>query len=223
LASPDLVLVVSECTAGGAKAMLGVVNDRFQRFRPITEITVGEWHDIRIDVNRLDMGETRRVVVYVDDERVDSELRVQSNLQRGLAFMDLPALPVAEDDPNSGEIPHVSCFGSGYWDDIRVSALQEDEAGSQPTRLRPVIDPNPFNPATTIRLRLAEASPLEVTVFDLRGRRVRVLHSGTHPAGPVVLRWDGRDRTGRGVASGTYLVKIVSRGEATVLRAVLVR
>jgi hypothetical protein len=223
LASPDLILVVSECTAGGTKAMLGVVNERFQDFRPITEITVAEWHDIRIDVDRLDMHRTRRVTIYIDGERVDSGVHTAPYPQRGVMFMDLPALPVAADDPNPGTIPQISCFGSGYWDDIRLSALQEDRNETRQTRLQPVVDPNPFNPATTIQLRLDQASPLDVAVFDLRGRRVRVLHSGIHEAGPVALRWDGRDQGGRGVASGTYLVRIVTRGEATVLRAVLVR
>ena len=43
-------------------------------------------------------------------------------------------------------------------------------------------------------------------VFDLRGRRVRVLASGSYDA-EGWAQWDGTDENGNRVPAGTYLVQ----------------
>ena len=72
-------------------------------------------------------------------------------------------------------------------------------------------------------MQLDAAVSLDVVVFDLRGRRVRALHSGIHPAGPVEIRWNGRDETDREVSSGVYAVRVTTPDISRVVRAVLVR
>jgi hypothetical protein len=68
--------------------------------------------------------------------------------------------------------------------------------------------PNPFNPSTTVHFVLPRSGvDARVEVFDVAGRRVRVLHSGVATTAELRLRWDGRDGRGRGVSSGVYLVR----------------
>ena len=67
--------------------------------------------------------------------------------------------------------------------------------------------PNPFNPVTTIRLRVPAAGPVEVAIFDVAGRRVRTLHDGRAEAGELALVWDGRTDGASPVASGVYLCR----------------
>ena len=57
--------------------------------------------------------------------------------------------------------------------------------------------PNPFNPRTEILLSLARAGAAAVDVYDLRGRKLAVLHAGDLPAGRHRLAWDGRADDGR--------------------------
>jgi len=68
--------------------------------------------------------------------------------------------------------------------------------------------PNPFNPRTTLAFDLPRAGHVELAVYDLRGRRVRVIESAELPSGHHVRHWDGRDDAGGAVASGTYLFTI---------------
>ncbi len=75
------------------------------------------------------------------------------------------------------------------------------------TRLLPAA-PNPFNPSTTVRYRLAAAGPVRVTVHALDGRLVRVLATGSRPAGDHAARWDGRDAHGAPAPSGRYVVRL---------------
>lgn len=77
--------------------------------------------------------------------------------------------------------------------------------------------PNPFNPLTEVAFSLDEAQDVRIAVYDLSGRLVRRLAQGFRASGPQSVAWDGRDRTGRRVASGVYQVRVeTSRGWASV-------
>ena len=68
--------------------------------------------------------------------------------------------------------------------------------------------PNPFNPATTIRYRLPEAGGVSLEVYNLVGQRAAILVDEHQPAGSHTLIWDGRDDSGRPVASGVYVYRL---------------
>lgn len=81
--------------------------------------------------------------------------------------------------------------------------------------------PNPFNPSTTIGFELPRAADrVTVDVYDVSGRRVRRLHSGSTQSGRTELVWNGTDDVGRSVVSGVYLVQIVN-GEQRLSQRVL--
>lgn len=83
--------------------------------------------------------------------------------------------------------------------------------------------PNPFNPRVTLPFALGEDGPVEVAVFDLAGRRVRVLRSGWAAAGDHAAVWDGRDAAGRAAAAGVYLVRVRGGGQSAGERVMLVK
>lgn len=72
--------------------------------------------------------------------------------------------------------------------------------------------PNPFNPRTRIEFVLPATSPVDLTVYDVAGRRVRTLAAGTAlAAGRHALTWDGRSERGEPLASGTYFYRLSTR------------
>ena len=82
--------------------------------------------------------------------------------------------------------------------------------------------PNPFNPRVTIEFDLRRPGPVQVTIYDLRGRKIRCLLDGPVAAGRTTATWDGRDMTGRSLASGVYLVAVTSTcGPPAISRVVL--
>ncbi len=69
--------------------------------------------------------------------------------------------------------------------------------------------PNPFNPVTTIGYSLATATQVEMAVYDVAGRRVRLLvPQQEQAAGTYSVTWDGRNDAGAPVASGMYLYRM---------------
>jgi hypothetical protein len=84
-------------------------------------------------------------------------------------------------------------------------------------------DPNPFNPRTTIRFDLPGAGPVRLVVYDVAGRLIRVLADGELAAGAHEAVWDGRDLSGRFMASGSYLARLEAGGKLTTVRMSLVR
>jgi hypothetical protein len=84
--------------------------------------------------------------------------------------------------------------------------------------------PNPFNPMTKIRYELFEAGAVHLGVYDLAGRRVRTLRDGImEQAGQGEALWDGRDDSGRGMPSGTYLYRLEVGSFVETRRMALVR
>jgi len=66
--------------------------------------------------------------------------------------------------------------------------------------------PNPFNASTMIEYGLPKNSELNISIFDIRGRFVKEMHSGPQQAGYHAVQWSGLNEYGLGVASGVYFI-----------------
>lgn len=81
--------------------------------------------------------------------------------------------------------------------------------------------PQPMRGPARIEVSLAGVAgdaPVEVRalLFDLQGRRVRVVHQGALPRGRTSFAWDGAAEGGRALAAGLYLLRVESPlGSAT--------
>jgi hypothetical protein len=83
--------------------------------------------------------------------------------------------------------------------------------------------PNPFNPRAEIRYDVPAPGRVDLAVFDLRGRLVRVLVAEPLPAGHHAAVWDGRDDGGRTVAAGVYFARIRAVQATATIKMVLAK
>ncbi len=99
-------------------------------------------------------------------------------------------------------------FGSGDGTDV------------PPPPMTPQLEcfPNPFNPQTTLRIYLPAAQSALVTVHELSGRRIEILHAGPLAAGWHSCPWDAR-----GQSSGLYLARLECPGGTQSLKALLLK
>ena len=82
------------------------------------------------------------------------------------------------------------------------------------------IYPNPFNPSTTIAFSTITTREVELSLYNLKGQKVRNLFQGKLNSGEHKLIWDGKDNNGRTVSSGIYFAKIQA-GSSTQIRKML--
>ena len=68
--------------------------------------------------------------------------------------------------------------------------------------------PNPFNPTTTIRYELPEASTVRLTVFNILGQQVASLVNGVVDAGFQNVQWNSTNSAGVALASGVYIYRM---------------
>ncbi|MDF1545848.1 MAG: cohesin domain-containing protein [bacterium] len=83
--------------------------------------------------------------------------------------------------------------------------------------------PNPFNPETNINFDLPAEAHVQMTVFNVLGRKVKVLIDGRLPAGSHIITWDGRDDNSHPVASGLYLYRLVAGNESESRKMMLLK
>ena len=70
------------------------------------------------------------------------------------------------------------------------------------------VAPNPFNPETAFHFHLNQAGRIHLTVYDVKGHRVRDIVHEEFAAGDHTLNWNGRNNSGRNMPSGVYLVQL---------------
>lgn len=83
--------------------------------------------------------------------------------------------------------------------------------------------PNPFNPRTDLRLSLPRAGHVRLSIYDTRGRLVRVLHDGQLPSGLHRIPWNGENDRGQSVASGVYFAAMETEAGMQSSRLTLIR
>ena len=83
--------------------------------------------------------------------------------------------------------------------------------------------PNPFGPTTQISFALPQEGAATLEIFDVAGRKVRTLESGTLPAGNHQVIWDGTGPLGRKLGAGSYFYRLTVGDRVETRRMVLLR
>jgi len=88
--------------------------------------------------------------------------------------------------------------------------------------------PNPFNPETWIPYKLNQKVNVYISIYNMNGQLVRMMHLGEQSPGDYVTKdravhWDGRNNEGERVASGTYFYQLKVGGKSFVKRMVILK
>lgn len=83
--------------------------------------------------------------------------------------------------------------------------------------------PNPFANGTDIIFSLPVDEQIDLSVFNLEGRKIRTLIEGLQPAGNHQLFWDGRDASGNLLPNGVYIYQLKAGDSLLTRKMSLVR
>jgi hypothetical protein len=103
------------------------------------------------------------------------------------------------------------------------TAVNIDQRAVSPFGGHLVAEPNPFNPQTSLRFELARDQHVLVDAYDVAGRHIARVAEGRFAAGRQVVRWDGRDETGRELPSGTYVLRLSAEEGVRAAKVAIVR
>ena len=78
--------------------------------------------------------------------------------------------------------------------------------------------PNPFNPKTTINYELPITNEIELSIYNLLGKKVATLVSEKQPAGRYQVEWDASQ-----LASGVYFYRLDSGKFSDIKKMVLIK
>jgi hypothetical protein len=84
--------------------------------------------------------------------------------------------------------------------------------------------PNPFTGSTRIAFAVPrDARDAGIDIYDVQGRLIRTLGSGPGSGIQASVVWDGKDSSGRSVASGLYFYKMNTDGSPAMKKMVLLK
>ena len=83
--------------------------------------------------------------------------------------------------------------------------------------------PNPTSGDMAISFVVPKSDHITVGIYDLAGRRVRMLFSGSYEAGVQSLRWDGNGEGGRKLSPGAYFVMLQNGNQQTTKKLLISR
>jgi len=83
--------------------------------------------------------------------------------------------------------------------------------------------PNPFNNTTTISYTITKVGKYRLTIYNLAGQYIADLTDGYHSAGVRNVQWNGMDKNGMPVASGSYLYQLVNEQQAITKRMIFLK
>jgi predicted GH43/DUF377 family glycosyl hydrolase len=129
------------------------------------------------------------------------------------------------DSPFYYELSAYNTTATGVWivDDFAVlpensaakSATENITLSRPPEKFSLNNYPNPFNAATRIHLALPQEAEIRLSIFDLTGRELHVLLTGTRAAGNYEMAWNGKNQRGLELGTGIYLLRLRYRTEGT--------
>ncbi len=116
---------------------------------------------------------------------------------------------------------------AGYWPAaLRRPALAKRVADADSLHWAVALlpnQPNPFNPATTLRYTLPARSQVRLAIYNVLGQEVRELVQQEQEAGFYTLAWDGLVQAGQPAASGVYFCRLHAGNQQLVVRMLLAR
>jgi hypothetical protein len=119
-----------------------------------------------------------------------------------------------EEFMSSGRIYTVIPGGSSYSSNHITPSLVLVSADNKP---------NPFNPETEIHYQTSKPATVKIYIYNALGEHINDLFYGFQETGTHSICWDGRDKVGNTVSSGTYLFVISTEQEKISKKMLLIR
>ncbi len=83
--------------------------------------------------------------------------------------------------------------------------------------------PNPFNPTTTISWSMPDKGIAEISVYNIKGQKVKTLTNQAYAKGKHQLIWNGKNEYQQSVSSGIYFIRLEHNGKNQTKKVILMK
>ncbi len=104
--------------------------------------------------------------------------------------------------------------GAGYSEETPDAGLRTCLKGNYP---------NPFNPETVISFSLKEDTEAVLSIYNMKGQKIKTLKSEYMTAGEHSVVWNGKDDNGNDVSSGVYFYKLNTNNYSQINKMILMK
>ena len=158
-------------------------------------------NDLRSDIySATDMYNDIQKYVVFSMDNVAFENNMLELVKEDGAQLDIQDINVIAGSKDGVEL-------SLLWDAAEVKAFTLDK-----------MYPNPFNPTTQISYSIENAGQMKLSIYNIAGQEVSVLHDGYQSSGSYNVQWNAAE-----LASGVYYVSMVMNGHVETMKAVVVK
>ena len=122
-------------------------------------------------------------------------------------------------DPNSSYDPDGTIADIGAYYYHQYNGIDQNIINYSSANLNSY--PNPFNPTTTIEFLLPYVSIVNLSIFNLKGQKIKTLADNKHAQGSHSIVWNGDDEFNKPVSSGIYFYKLNVDGKTEAVKKCL--
>jgi hypothetical protein len=185
-----------------------------------------------MDILLPPFDETYPIYTYVSSDSSGSQYHglpvglASNSSSYGLVITDFPAFFMEESSAKYLASTVMELFGESV-------GIEGEELEKVPfTYTLSQNFPNPFNPSTTITFDIPESEKdaaegdrilAALSIFDVRGRLVRVLLDEELTPGRYRVTWDGKNENGSEVSSGIYFYRITAGSFSSTRKMALIK
>ncbi len=149
------------------------------------------------------------------------------NMRTNFYDVDYIGIPIPAEQGNLIGIPNVRTDGNFLTPRLMAdldfdTAVDENGNPLVVTKLQGNY-PNPFNPTTNISFSLKDRGDVQLTIFNLKGQKVRTLVNSSMASGNHSVTWDGTTDRGTSVASGIYFYRLDTKDHSSSKKMVLMK
>ena len=106
-------------------------------------------------------------------------------------------------------------------DIVNITITVSDVLSSSSENLPKKLDirhahPNPFNNSVSISFEIPNSKNVNLSIFDMKGRKIRQMNLGALSTGFHKVLWDGKNNFGNELPSGIYMAVLEVGGKINI-------
>lgn len=153
---------------------------------------------------------------------------VQSDIDSGRNFTQYRMRLLHDSDWDSMDDCIMIGYDSpGYRPYLSLEFVPDSTAALDDVTTSPVIrlsnSPNPFFINTDISYELSRNEKIEISIYNMKGQRIKTVIDGEFDKGKHNVVWDGKDNKGISVSSGVYFYKLKTPNKSIIKKCLLLK